>query len=902
MPVVLGGIIETAISLGHADFGIIQRLGPDGRLKIVAQRGFPDWWIDYLDSLANAGGVCGIALAKGERVVVEDVAANHEFAAAPGLEMLRLAGVRATQCTPMRGSSGQLLGVLSTHCRTPQRPAAQALKVLDMLAAHGAAAIERDDLAAALRASDERFRLVMDAAEEGLWDWRLGDGEIYCNPGFARMLGYEPAEMDRRISNWVALLHADEAATVVEDARRRLVRCGHFSLEFQLRRKDGSYCTVHSRGKVVEHDAAGNPLRAVGSCIDLGARERADKALRAGEERLRLLIEQAPVALAMLDRELRYLAVSRRWREDYALGEQEIVGRSHYAVFPDISEAWKSVHRRALAGETVRSEEDRFVLADGKEQWLRWEVLPWRAAAGTVGGILIYSENITARKHSDEALRESESRFRRAQAAAKVGTWEWAVGSDRNQWSDETFRLFGLQPGAVVPSYAAWLACVSPPDRAGAAAKLADCVARAEEFEIEWRAACHGGPERWLLGRGQPEFDATGALARYLGIVMDISESKRASQALEQTRNRLAEAQKIAHLGSFEYTPGTATTVWSDEQYRIHGLEPGHPSPSLDQILERFVLPEDAEALRREFFAAIAGQCDIDCEHRLLRQDGEVRWVHTLARPELDHEGKLLRYVGTTMDITQRKREQHEAQKQSEQMHAMARHNVAVQTAAAFAHELNQPLVSIVAYNEVALGAVQNGEMKADTLARALTGSREQALRAGQVLHELIDHLHTSEAEPRPFDLNIMVEEAITRLRKTEIRSFLTALDLERELPQVRGNRMQTEKVLLNLIQNGLDAMDQAAVAPATFVIAVRTLAGRKMAHLTLRDGGPGVDAEIARRIFDPFFSTKSNGLGLGLAISRSLIEAQGGQLWLDPEDGPGAVFHFTLPFDHEET
>lgn len=897
---VLSGIVDTAIALTEADFGNIQLLYPDGHLRIVAHRGFPDWWLDYWQSVSVENGACGQSLALGERVVVEGVEQSPIFVGTPALQIQLRAGVRAVQSTPLRGSGGQILGMLSTHHRTPHRPEPKCLHLLDLLAAHAATIVEREQMALALRSSDERFRLVMDAAEEGIWDWDIVSGEVYCSPGFARMLGYRPGEIEPHVGDWNGLLHPDDITPVTQEIDRRFAVSGHYALEFRMRHKDGRYCWVMSRGRVVERDAEGKPVRAVGSCMDVTARKQIEQALSESEERMRLFIDHAPAALAMFDREMCYLEVSQRWRDDHNLGDRELVGRSHYEVFPEIGEEWKAVHRRALAGETLRAEEDRFVRADGSFQWLRWEVRPWLAGDGKVGGIIIFAEDISARRAAEESLRVSESRLRRAQTAAKMGVWEWDLSTGDNYWCDETFRLFGVTPGVVTPSYDAWLALMRSDERVSAAAVVNDCVSKGIAFELVWRVAVDDEEGRWLLSRGQPEFDADGRLVRYLGIVMDVTERKRASQALEDARYRLDEAQKIAHVGSFAYNVADKTTVWSDEQFRIHGLSPGEASPNFEEFFSRFILPEDVEHLRESFLDAIANRHDFDQEHRLVRANGEMRWAHTVARPYYDDEGNLVRYVGTTMDITERKREEAEAQRHGELMQSMVRQQIAVQTAAAFAHELNQPLVSISAYNEVALRALKGGRSKAETLAIAINGSRDQALRAGRVLHELIEHLHQGESEPKPFDLNALIEEVVAKLRKQEFRLFRTTLDLERALPSVQGNRLQTEKVLLNLIQNGLDAMCEAGVSPAMLTIAVRTSAARDMVIVTVRDGGPGVAPDTADRIFEPFFSTKRDGLGLGLTICRSLIEAQQGQLWLDPEDGPGAVFHFTLPIAHE--
>ena len=260
----------------------------------------------------------------------------------------------------------------------------------------------------------------------------------------------------------------------------------------------------------------------------------------------------------------------------------------------------------------------------------------------------------------------------------------------------------------------------------------------------------------------------------------------------------------------------------------------------------------------------------------------------------MEREGERL-YIGVVRDITEREHEKFETQRHSELLQALARQQVAVQTVAAFAHELNQPLFSISVYSEVALRALRSGN-KPDLLAHTVEGCHEQAMCAGRVLHELIDHLHKDNAESRPFDMNNLVKDVVNKMQKVTFHRFHARLDLDPELPLVSGNRLQAENVLVSLIQNGIEAMDEAGTAPAYIAIAVRRLTERNMAHVSVRDGGQGLNADAARRIFDPFFTTKPEGLGLGLIISRSLIEAQGGQLWFDSEGSPGAVFHFTLP------
>lgn len=634
---VLSEVLEAAIGLAEADFGNIQIIDPEGNLRIVVHSGFPDWWIDYWSRVSPENGSCGLALARGERLIVEDVEQSPIFAGTPGLDTLLKVGIRAIQSTPLRGASGQIVGMFSTHWCTPHTLDAKALKLLDMLAEHVSTLIERER-------TEESMRRIIHFAPIGI---AIGDWDMnirLCNPAYCKLLGYTEKELLSK-HNLAELVFLEDLET------------------------------------------------------DLRVLQR----LKAGEI-------------------------------------------SHYQI------------------------ENRYRRKNGEIIWVRKNV--------------------------------------------------------------------SLLPGT-----------------------------------------------------------AAGQHSQILLLANDLNAQKQTEQALKQARDLLADAQKIAHLGSFEYVAATGKITWSEEEYRIYGLEPNGVLLTFEEMLSRSIHPEDANLFQRKFASAVKKQKTYKLEHRIIRPDGSIRWIHNLAQPFFDEQKNLLRYVGTTMDITERKREDSEAQKQNELMQSLARQQVAVHTAAAFAHELNQPLVSITAYSEVALAALRSGKEKAEQLAQVIEGSHEQALRAGQVLHKLIDHLHKADTEPSPFYINALVKHVIKKMRKMEFLGIQVKLNLEPDLPRVLGNQLQTEKVLLNLIQNGIEAMKESGMAPLSFDISVRTHADQNMAHVTVRDSGPGLDAANAHQIFSPFFTTKAEGLGLGLAISRSLVEAQGGNLWFDPEDKPGAVFHFTLPF-----
>jgi formate hydrogenlyase transcriptional activator len=261
----------------------------------------------------------------------------------------------------------------------------------------------------ALRESEERLRLSQEAAHIGTFDRNLLTGENRWTPQMGRVYGLPPGASPPTSEEFLQLLHPDDRSRVSELLGRSL-ESGEAGGEWRTVWPDGSTHWISGRWRIIR-DACGTPVRLIGSDYDITDRKRIEEELRADEERFRLFIENAPAGLAMFDREMRYLHVSRRWRTDFHLGERDLRGLSHYDVFPDIPEHWKEAHRRGLAGEVVREEADRYDRADGSVYWLCWEIRPWHDKSGAVGGIVIFAEDITERKGIEEELREAKEKL-----------------------------------------------------------------------------------------------------------------------------------------------------------------------------------------------------------------------------------------------------------------------------------------------------------------------------------------------------------------------------------------------------------------------------------------------------------------------------------------------------------
>jgi PAS domain S-box-containing protein len=261
----------------------------------------------------------------------------------------------------------------------------------------------------AMREDEERFRKIFENAATGIaitdWQGRFQQ----CNPAYTALLGYSESELHQ--INFDSLIHPEDREANL--AHVRCLQAGEvpsFEIENRYVRRDGQPVWVRKFVSVLP-DGTGRPAHMLALVTDITERKRSLAALRESEEKLRLFIEHAPVAIAMFDREMRYLAVSRRWLEDIRPGDGDIIGHSHYEVFPEIPERWREAHQRGLKGEVVRANEDFFPRRDATVHWLRWEVQPWKLADGTVGGIVIFVEDISARKRAEEALVKSETRM-----------------------------------------------------------------------------------------------------------------------------------------------------------------------------------------------------------------------------------------------------------------------------------------------------------------------------------------------------------------------------------------------------------------------------------------------------------------------------------------------------------
>jgi PAS domain S-box-containing protein len=363
---------------------------------------------------------------------------------------------------------------------------------------------------------------------------------------------------------------------------------------------------------------------------------------------LSLFVRHAPVAVAMFDRDMRYLAVSRRWMDDYRLSG-DVVGQSHYELFTDLPDRYLEAHRRALAGETTGELADQFDRADGSTHWVSWQCRPWHESDGTVGGIILFVEDVTERKRAEEELRVSEA-FNRSLMEGSAdcvkvidldGRLMMMNGPGLCQMEIDDFSPMCGQPWAGL-----WPEAAREQIAAAVTAARAGTATRFEAF----CATAKGNPKYWEV-TVSPVRDGSGEIVRLLSISRDVTKRRQSEEALRESERRLRLALEASDTGFWEFDFTADRAEFSPECCRILGLEPTHLTLSVADC-GRFVHPDDNVGLWERFNTAVAERTTFEHEYRVVRPGGGVRWVRDAGRATYDAFGKPLRFSGTLTDIT----------------------------------------------------------------------------------------------------------------------------------------------------------------------------------------------------------------------------------------------------------
>ena len=379
----------------------------------------------------------------------------------------------------------------------------------------------------------------------------------------------------------------------------------------------------------------------------------------------------------------------------------------------------------------------------------------------------------------------------------------------------------------------------------------------------------------------------------FTGFLRDISKRKQAEQALRRSEAFLAEAQHLSHTGSFSWRVATDEITWSEQLYRIYELESGVPV-TLELIRSR-VHPEDLTLYERMVEEARNGGNDFEWQYRLLMPDHSIKYMHAVAHATRDQDGQL-EYIAAVQDVTARRLAEEARDKARSELTHVARVTSLGTLTASIAHELNQPLSGIVTNASTCMRMLAADPPNVD-------GARETArrtIRDGNRASEMITRLRAlfskKSATTQSMDLNEATREVIAlSLSELQKNRVILRPELAHDLPLVTGDRVQLQQVILNLLRNASDAMSTIDDRPRDLLIRTEPDDNDRV-RLSVSDVGIGFEPQAADKLFEAFYTTKNEGMGIGLSVSRSIIERHHGRLWATPNNGPGVTFSFSIP------
>jgi two-component system cell cycle sensor histidine kinase/response regulator CckA len=721
----------------------------------------------------------------------------------------------------------------------------------------------------------------------------------YVNRYFAELHGYTPEEM---IGRHISLVHTPEQVAVSREIMGTAMREGRAEpQEHGFLHRDGT--TFPLLVGVLSVKREGSPGTYVAmSAVDVTPIHKAEVAFQTlfnemldGFAHHQIICDDAGKPI-----DYRYLAANPAFERMTGLNAEELVGRTVREALPGVEQSWIDTFGEvALTGVPARFES--FAQALDKH----FEVTAFCPAPGEFACIF---QDITEGKRANEALHQTQKELLRTQRVAHVGSWKLDPATDVAEWTDELFEIFGVDPAAGTPTFAAQEALFSPASYRALSEAVAHALETGEPYALEVEVPQKDGTLRWAWAYGERVTDAEGRTIGLWGAAQDITERKRTTEALRLSQHELLRVQELAGVGSWTWDFASDVVTWSSKLFEVFGLEPAPVAPTFSEQ-EALITPATYKALNEAVAGTRVTGIPYEVELEIPRADGPSRWLWARGEPITDADGLTTGLWGAAQDITERKRNAEDRVRLEAHLARAQRLESVGTLAGGVAHDFNNMLTVILGHSERVLSALD----PADPTYGEAEEIRRAAERSADMTRQLLAFARSQPVVPRILDLNQAVASVLTMLKRL-IGEDIHLVWKPRVHPlRVKIDPSQLDQILTNLCVNARDAIegvgevvvevDEVTVDQDYCLEHPDSLPG-EYAQLAVSDNGSGMDPETLSRIFDPFFTTKEfgSGTGLGLATVYGIVRQNEGFLSVYSELGVGTTFRICLPLHAESS
>jgi PAS domain S-box-containing protein len=893
-------------------------IDPGGeRFHVGGAPGLPDSFNAIVDGKAidPNHGPLSLSVALKAPVVSPDVPSDPRWATSAWPPLMNEYGLRSCWSMPVTSGAGEVMGLFVVYRREPVGPTAAERQLIDRLSKIAGIALERARADEALLVSEAELRRTLAQLAEGQRLSKTGsftadlqlDQHSWSDEYF-RIFELDPAARPS-VQAVRDRVHPEDLERFDREIQRGMDG-GDADFTFRVVTPQAGLKYLRGVANLIEH-IDGRPIF-MGTVQDITENKLAEAALRASDAELR----QAYSHLTEAQRISKtgsftwdVQADEHNWSAEirrifsFGLDETISIQMIQAAVHPDDMAEVERVIGGAVEG---RNFDLVFRIVNAEGEVRHAHVVGNRIAHITDRPVFLGAlQDVTESRLAEEALKASETDLKRsnsyltqAQRMSRTGSgnWDLAEGSEQ-EWSEELHRIFELAPGEPV-MLEDLLTMIHPDDAAVVQEAMGRAMATGDDFDVFYRITTRSGAVKHLHSVGERMTNVTDRIV-YYGATQDVTESAQTQEALmageaelRQANRYLTTAQRLSKTGSFTWDLETNQALWSEEMYRI--FEVGTEGPVPSALAREVVHPDDMHVIEALVPRARAGQ-DFDAEFRLMTPRGSVKHVH-VAGNLLEDASDQPMFVGAMQDVTDRKLAEEALDRARRELDHVSRITALSALTASIAHEVNQPLAGILTNAGAGLRMLAADPPNLEGARATVQRTVRDAHRASEVIKRLRALFARKPLGSELLDLNEAARE-ILALSAGELQSgrVITQTDFAKDLPRIVGDRVQLQQVILNLVLNAGQAMRTIDDRPRELRVSTRT-DDEGQILFAVRDRGVGASVDDLNQLFNAFYTTKPDGMGVGLSISRSIIEAHGGRISAHPNEGPGLTFTFAIP------